>query len=78
MNTRILELVQNPALIEASDLSLLNKEISETPYAQSIRALYLYAVNKFDTENYKKQLTTTAAYTTDKKILYQFYHYWEV
>lgn len=72
MNTRILELVQNPALIEASDLSLLNKEISETPYAQSIRALYLYAVNKFDTENYKKQLTTTAAYTTDKKILYQF------
>lgn len=72
MNTRILELVKNPELIQAADLSLLQKEISEKPYAQSIRALYLYGINQFDSENYKKELTTTAAYTTDKKILYQF------
>lgn len=72
MNTRILELIKNPKLITESDLRILESESEKTPYAQSIRALYLYGINLYQSENYKENLSKTAAYTTDKKILYQF------
>jgi hypothetical protein len=42
------------------------------PYAQSLRAIYLYGINLYQAEHYKENLSKTAAYTTDKKILYQF------
>lgn len=70
MNARALELIKNPQLLQAEDLGLLSKEIQKTPYAQSLRALYLLGVSRFDSENYQQTLATTAAYTTDKKILY--------
>lgn len=71
MNSRILELIKNPELIAAEDLNILGQEIGTKPYMQSLRALQLLAVNRFDSENYQKTLSETAAYTTDKKILYQ-------
>lgn len=70
MNTRVLELLKNPKNIQSEDLHLLKEEISSFPYIQNIRALHLYGVHLFDKENYQKELSTTAAYTTDKKILY--------
>ena len=72
MNTRVLELIKNPKIITESDLNILESESEKMPYAQSIRALYLYGINLYKTENYKENLSKTAAYTTDKKILYQF------
>ena len=72
MDTRVLDLLKNPKNIQSEDLQLLKKEIDLFPYIQNIRALHLYGVHLYDTENYQKELTTTAAYTTDKKILYQF------
>ena len=72
MNTRILELIKNPKIITESDLSILESESEKMPYAQSIKALYLYGINLYQSENYKENLSKTAAYTTDKKILYQF------
>lgn len=72
MNPRILELVTLPQNIQIEDLQVLKNEIQNKPYIQSIRALYLYGIHKYQPENYKTELTTTAAYTTDKKILYQF------
>ncbi len=71
MNTRLLELIENPDLIQSADLKLLNDQIKATPYVQSLRALALLAASRFDPENYQQVLSTTAAYTTDKKILYQ-------
>lgn len=71
VNTRVLELLKNPKNIQSEDLSLLKQEINSFPYIQNIRALHLYGVHLFDKENYQKELSTTAAYTTDKKILYQ-------
>ncbi|SDL51973.1 hypothetical protein [Chryseobacterium taihuense] len=71
MNNRVLELLKNPKIIQSEDLSLLKEEINSSPYIQNIRALHLYGVHLFDRENYQKELSTTAAYTTDKKILYQ-------
>lgn len=71
MNPRVLELLKNPKNIQSEDLGLLKEEISSFPYIQNIRALHLYGVHLYDRENYQKELSVTAAYTTDKKILYQ-------
>lgn len=71
MNSRVLELLKNPKNIQSEDLNLLKEEINSFPYIQNIRALHLYGVHLYDQENYQKELSTTAAYTTDKKILYQ-------
>ena len=70
MNARVLELLKNPKNIQSEDLHLLKEEINSFPYIQNIRALHLYGIHLFDKENYQKELSTTAAYTTDKKILY--------
>lgn len=72
MNTRVLELIKNPKIILENDLEILASETVKMPYAQSIRALYLYGINLYQPEKYKENLSKTAAYTTDKKILYQF------
>ncbi len=70
MNHRVLELLKAPKNIQSEDLNLLKEEINSFPYVQNIRALYLYGVHLYDKENYQRVLSTTAAYTTDKKILY--------
>lgn len=75
MNTRVLELIKNPKTMTESDLKILESESEKMPYAQSIRALYLFGINLYKTENYKENLSKTAAYTTDKKILYQFINF---
>lgn len=71
MNARILELIQNPDIIQSQDLDLLKSEVQKHPYLQSIRALQLIGNHHFNSDNYQKELSITAAYTTDKKILYQ-------
>ena len=72
MNARVLELIKNPELFQTQDLEILNSEIKKHPYVQNIRALHLYGIHKLNPEEYQNALSTTAAYTTDKKILYQF------
>ncbi|MFC6269116.1 hypothetical protein [Frigoriflavimonas asaccharolytica] len=72
MKARILELIINPESIENEDLPLLQEEISVQPYAQSLRALYLLGIKKYNSTEFQKELSTTAAFTTDKKVLYQF------
>ncbi len=72
MNTRVLELIKNPELFQNQDLDLLQSEIKKHPYIQIFRALHLFGTHNFNKENYQTELSETAAYTTDKKILYQF------
>lgn len=71
VNSRILELLQTPQNVSASDLEMLNAEIGKYPYLQSLRALKLLTIYKNNPENYASVLSETAAFTTDKKILYQ-------
>lgn len=71
MNVRILELVQNRNDFREDDLKIIDEEIRSRPYLQVARALYLYGVHKFRTEDYRREISVTAAYTTDKKNLYQ-------
>lgn len=70
MNPRVLTLIKNPESIVREDLEILNSSIKEFPYIQNIRALHLLGINQFSPELYQQELSKTAAYTTDKKILY--------
>lgn len=70
MNGRILELAKNPNIFQINDLELLSSEIEKHPYIQSLRALHLLGTHRLQPENYSNELSITAAYTTDKKILY--------
>ena len=70
MNTRVLDIIKNPEIIQIDDLKLLETEIAKFPYAQSLRAIYLLGVHRFYNEHFPKELAKTAAYTTDKRILY--------
>lgn len=72
MNARVLELLRNPKKLMVEDFKLIESEIQSVPYVQSIRALYLYGIKKHSPQYYEEELSKTAAYTTDKKILYQF------
>lgn len=72
MNARVLELLKNPENIQSEDLKLLESEIKSKPYIQNIRALHLLGTHRYNPEIYQKILSETAAYTTDKKILYHF------
>ena len=71
IHSRVVELLRNPSLIQINDLKIIDAEIQTKPYVQSIRALYLLGIHQFDQEKYQETLSKTAAYTTDKKILYQ-------
>ena len=70
METRIIDLIKNPETLRVEDLSLLETEIEKFPYMQSLRAIYLLGIHRFYNENFSKELAKTAAYTTDKRILY--------
>ena len=70
MNPRVLTLIKNPESIQREDLGILSSSINEFPYIQNIRALHLLGIHQFNPELYQQELSKTAAYTTDKKILY--------
>ncbi len=72
MNARITELIKNPGSFRQEDFGVLDSLIKQHPYVQSLRALYLYGTQQLDKDQYQENLSKTAAYTTDKKILYQF------
>ncbi len=72
MDPRTLELLKEPEQILEGDLLVLEEEIQKFPYVQSLRALYLKATHLYKKEAYNDALSKASAYTTDKKILFQF------
>ncbi|WP_417428372.1 hypothetical protein [Halpernia sp.] len=74
MNNRLLEILKNPELLVLTDIEILEKEISKNPFAQSFRAVQLLATHRFKEDLYNAKLSETAAFTTDKKILYHLIH----
>ena len=74
MENRLTDIIQNPDLLDFNDIEILEKEILKYPFVQSFRAVQLLATHRFKEENYAAKLSETAAFTTDKKILYQLIH----
>ena len=65
-------LLQNPTDINAPKTHQLNEIINEYPYFQSARAIHLKGLNKTNSFKYNQALKKTAAYTVDRKVLFEF------
>ncbi|WP_047544744.1 hypothetical protein [Psychroserpens sp. Hel_I_66] len=71
-NTQFTYLLQNPKSITEEQTGALQDLSSKFPYFQSARALYLKGLKKSGSYKYNQELKTTAAYTTDRSILFDF------
>ena len=65
-------LLQHPDSLEASKISDVRSVIDEFPYFQSARALYLKGLKDSQSFRYNQELKVTAAYTTDRSVLFDF------
>jgi len=64
--------LNNPYQLTAGNTAALKDTISEYPYLQSARALYLKALNQQRSFLYNSELKKTAAYTTDRDVLFDY------
>jgi hypothetical protein len=67
-----IEILQNPQGISAEDTAALLAITEEFPYFQSARSLYLKGLKNKESIKYNQELKTTAAYTSDRSILFDF------
>ncbi|GAA4273110.1 hypothetical protein U6A24_07520 [Aquimarina gracilis] len=73
MNTKELTyLLQNPAQITKEQAKSLEKLSREFPYFQSIKPLVLKTLKQQENFRYNQELKVTAAYTTDRSVLFDF------
>ncbi|WP_370479860.1 hypothetical protein [Tamlana flava] len=64
--------LQNPQAISHEQTEGIKSIIDDFPYFQSARAIYLKGLKDQGSINYNQELKTTAAYTTDRSILFDF------
>jgi len=64
--------LNNPYQLTAENTEALKDMISEHPYLQSARALYLKSLNQQRSFLYNSELKKTAAYTTDRDVLFDY------
>ena len=64
--------LQQPELINSDQTDALKSLVIDYPYFQPARALYLKALKNKDSYKYNNTLKVTAAYTTDRSVLFDF------
>lgn len=69
---QFIQWLNNPYQLTAENTEALKDMISEYPYLQSARALYLKALNQQRSFLYNSELKKTAAYTTDRDVLFDY------
>ena len=65
-------LLSKPEHISAEQTTAINTLIGEFPYFQPARALYLKGLKNKESFKYNQELKITAAYTTDRSILFDY------
>ena len=65
-------LLQNPASITFEQTAALNEVLRQYPYFQAARAVRLKGLKNVNSLHYNKELKVTAAYTTDRSVLFDF------
>ncbi|MFV0565788.1 MAG: hypothetical protein ACK5NB_08155 [Flavobacteriaceae bacterium] len=65
-------ILQNPEHVSSEKTEALKLVIEAFPYFQSARALLLKGLKNQNSFNYNQELKTTAAYTTDRSMLFDF------
>ena len=66
------QLLLHPEAMNSEDISNITSVIAEYPYFQSARALYLKGLKNKGSFKYNQELKTTAAYTTDRSVLFDY------
>ena len=73
MNTTdFTSILQNPQALTEGQTQEIKSVIKEFPFFQSARAIYLKGLKNSDSFKYNQELKTTAAYTTDRSILFDY------
>lgn len=73
MNTKdYISLLNKPYSLNEKQTGELERVLSEFPYLQSGRAIYLKGLYNQDSFRYNTELKKTAAYTTDRSVLFDF------
>ena len=67
-----IKILQNPENLTAEELSFLDEINREFPYFQISKAIYLKTLKENDDIKFKKILISIAAYSRDRKILFDF------
>ena len=70
--TEFSNLLANPSKLTEDHNSSLDSILIEFPYFQAARSLYLKGLKNQESFKYNKALKTTAAYTCDRSILFDF------
>ncbi|WP_298532996.1 hypothetical protein [uncultured Algibacter sp.] len=70
--TDFTHILQNPHAISHEQTEGIKSIIKKFPYFQSARAIYLKGLKDQSSINYNQELKTTAAYTADRSILFDF------
>ncbi|MCF7559053.1 hypothetical protein L3X39_00265 [Sabulilitoribacter multivorans] len=65
-------ILQHPQAITTEQTEALKSIIDEFPYFQSARAVYLKGLKDQSSFKYNQELKTTAAYTSDRSILFDY------
>ncbi|MDC1266207.1 hypothetical protein N8009_05370 [Flavobacteriaceae bacterium] len=65
-------LLHHPSALDKDQVSHLSAIIEEFPYFQSARVIYLKGLKDLGSFKYNQELKTTAAYTTDRTVLFDF------
>lgn len=65
-------LLNKPDTVNENQTQDLNKILDEFPYFQSARSIYLRGLYRQDSFKYSTALKVTAAYTTDRTVLFDF------
>jgi hypothetical protein len=65
-------LLNNPSELNSQDIEKLEKIKEEFPYFQAVKAIQLKGLFQSNSYKYNKALKKTAAYTIDRKVLFEF------
>ncbi len=71
-STDFVNILQHPQTITLQQTEAVKSVIDEFPYFQPARAIYLKGLKNESSFKYNQELKTTAAYTTDRSILFDF------
>jgi hypothetical protein len=72
---RFIELIKHPVTVEYEEIDELKSIIDQFPYFQSVRLLYVKALFEHKSYLYDEELKRTAAYASDRKMLYRLIHH---
>ena len=66
------KILKQPNKISKKQISYLKSIIDDFPYLQSSRAIYLKALKESDSFKFNSELKITAAYSTERNVLFDF------